>query len=59
MNNKKYHTVRTVLKSNKKIVERGRIDTPKTQMHDHSLSWLGAGTSEKNGRVKLVLLAQR
>ena len=59
MNNKKYHTVRTVLKSNKKIVERGRIDTPKTQKHDHSLSWLGAGTSVKNGRVKLVLLAQR
>jgi hypothetical protein len=30
MKNKKYHTVGTVLKSNSKIVERGKIDTPNT-----------------------------
>jgi hypothetical protein len=29
------------------------------QIHDRSLSWPGAGTSIKNGRVKLVLWAQR
>jgi len=29
MENKKYHTVGTVPKSNRKIVERGKIDTPK------------------------------
>jgi len=34
----KYHTVRTIPKSNVKIVERGQIDTPNTQIHDHSLS---------------------
>jgi hypothetical protein len=28
---KKYHTVETVLKSNKKIVERDKIDAPSTQ----------------------------
>ena len=28
MKNKKYHTVGTIPKSNRKIVERGKIDTP-------------------------------
>jgi len=55
---KKYHTVRTIPKSNIKIVERSKLDTPNTQIHDHSLSWLGTGTSIKRGRVKLVLCAQ-
>ena len=32
---KKYHTVGTVPKSNIKIIERGKIDTPNTLMHDH------------------------
>ena len=41
MKNKKYHTVGTVPKFNKKIAERGKIDTLKTQIHYHSLSWLG------------------
>jgi len=36
----KYHTVVTIPNSNRKIVERGIIDTPNTQIHDHSLSWL-------------------
>ena len=34
MKNKKYHNVGTILKSNTKIVERGKIDTPNTQIHD-------------------------
>jgi hypothetical protein len=36
-----------------KTVERGKIDTPNTNT-DHSLSWLGTGTSMKSVRVKLV-----
>ena len=32
----KYHTVETVPKINRKIVERGKIDTPNTQIHDLS-----------------------
>jgi hypothetical protein len=41
MKKKKYHTVRTVPKSNRTIVEIGKIDTPNTctQIHDCSLSW--------------------
>jgi len=38
MKNKKYHTVGTVPKSNRKIVERGKVYTPNTQIHDRSLS---------------------
>jgi hypothetical protein len=30
----KYHAVRTVPKSNRKIAERGKIDTLGTQIHD-------------------------
>jgi hypothetical protein len=30
----KYHTVGTILKWNSKIVERGKIDTPNTQIDD-------------------------
>jgi len=37
---KKYHTVRTILKSNCKFVERGKVNTPNTQIHDHLLSYL-------------------
>ena len=39
-------TVGTVPKSNRKIVERGNIDTSK-HTNDCSLSWLGTGTSIK------------
>ena len=46
----------TIPKSNIKIVERGKIDIPKTQIHDYSLSWLGTDTSIKSGGVKLVLM---
>ena len=40
LKNNKYHTVGTVPKYERKIVERGKIDTSNTQMHDCSLSWL-------------------
>jgi hypothetical protein len=55
MKNKKYHTVKTVLKSTRKIVERVKIDTLNTKIQDCSLSWPGTGTSIKSGEVKLVL----
>ena len=47
MKNEKYHTVGTIPKSNIKILERGKIDTPNTQIQDRSLSWFGTGTSIK------------
>jgi hypothetical protein len=34
----KYHTVTTVSKSNRKIVESDKIDSTNTRIHDHSLS---------------------
>ena len=39
-----YHTVGTIPKSNIKIVERGNIDTPNTQINDRSVSCLGTDT---------------
>jgi len=32
---KKYHTVKTVPKSNRKILERDKVDTSTLQIHDH------------------------
>ena len=52
MKNKKYHIVGTILKSNIKIVEWGKIDIPSTQLHDRSLSWLATDTSIESGGVK-------
>ena len=40
------------------MVERGKIDTPNTQIHDHSILWVGTATSIKSGGFKLVLLEQ-
>ena len=37
----------TIPKSNIKIVERDKTDIPNIQIYDHSLSWLGTGTSIK------------
>ena len=54
MKNQKYHTVGTVLNSNRKIVDRDKIETTNTQIHDGTLFWLGTGTSIKSGGVKLV-----
>jgi hypothetical protein len=40
---KKYHNVGTIPKSNMKIVEKGTIETPYTQVHDrdpiHTSTW--------------------
>ena len=45
-------------KIHRKNRNKGEIDTPKTQMHDRLLSWLGTDTSIKSDGVKLVLKAQ-
>jgi hypothetical protein len=45
-------------KSNRKIVERGKIDTTNTGRHDHSFSRFNIGTSIKNDEIKLVLWSQ-
>ena len=45
---KQYYTVGTILKSRIKIVERGKMNTPKTQIPDRSLSSLGTDTSIKH-----------
>jgi hypothetical protein len=45
MKNGKYHAIGTVPKSNIKIVERGKIDMPNTQIHECSPTWLGTYTS--------------
>jgi hypothetical protein len=52
---KKSHTVRTVPKSNRKIVKRGQIYTPNTEIYDRSLSLVDTVTLFKSGQVKLVL----
>ena len=44
----------TIPKSNIKIVERGKINTPNGYIHDRSLSWLGTVTSIRSGGVKLL-----
>ena len=41
-------TVKTVPKSKSYMVERVIIDTPNTQIHGHSLYWLGTGASIKS-----------
>ena len=53
-----YNTFGTVSKSNRIIVVRSKMDTTNTQIHDHSLSRLGAGNSIKRDLFKLVLWAQ-
>jgi len=43
----------------RKSFNRGKIDTPNTQIHDRSLPWLSTGTSiKKSGGVKLELWTQ-
>ena len=58
MKNKIYHNVDTIPKSNRDIIERDNINTPYTQIHDCSRSWLVAGTLIHIGIVKLVLWVQ-
>jgi len=43
----KYHTDGIVRKSYRKIIERSKIDTPNTKIHDLLLSWFDTGTSIK------------
>jgi len=45
MKNEKFHSVRTVLKCNRTIVDIGELDTPNTRIYNRSLSWLARGTS--------------
>jgi len=47
MKNKKHDTVGTVTKSNRNIVERGKIDACNTQIHDCSLSYLAQALKKK------------
>ena len=49
---KKSHTVRTVPKSNRKIVKRDEMYTPKTEIYDCSLSLVDTVTLVKSGQVK-------
>ena len=52
MKTKKYHTVRTISKSNRKIVEMDPKSIPQTNIHDRSLSWFAQALQQKVG-VKL------
>ena len=54
-NKEKHHTVGTFPKSNRKIVERGKIGTLYTQIYDLSLFWLVTSTSIKSCGVKYSL----
>ena len=49
---KKYHTVKTVSKSNRQIVKRCSLDIPNTQIHDLSPSW--QSTCASSGGDKIV-----
>jgi len=51
----KQHTFEAVPITNCKIVERGKMGSPNTHIHDRALDWFGTCTSIKHGRVKLVL----
>jgi hypothetical protein len=53
-----HHTHGTRQNFNWKILERGKIDTHSTHIHDRSPAWLGTCTSMKSGGVKLVLLTE-
>jgi len=55
MKTKKDHTVGTVPKFIRNIVEVGTFDIHNTHIHDRSLSWLSTGTSINSDKVKLVL----
>jgi len=48
INRKIYHTVGKYQISNRKIAERGKMDSHITQIHERSLPWLGTGTSIKS-----------
>jgi hypothetical protein len=51
-NEKKYQTVGTVPKSNRKIGETSKIDAINAQRYERSFFWLGTCASIKSGGVK-------
>jgi hypothetical protein len=55
MESKKIPQCRNISKSKRKIVERVKIVTPSTQIHDRSIFWLGTGTSIKKKVAGLSL----
>ena len=58
MKKNKYHTVKTVSKSNRKITEIGTIDTPNTYLHPRSRSVAWYRHFNKSGGVEQVLWNQ-
>jgi hypothetical protein len=48
--------VGAVPKSNREILETGKVDTPNTQIHDRSLSWLDTCTLITRGSQEPVSL---
>ena len=52
---KKTLSIETVSNSNRKLLERGQIDTLNTQIHDRSLSWLRSHHRFINGRKSYEL----
>lgn len=48
----------TVLKYNKKIVQRGKIETQNTHLCAHLLTWVGTFTSIDNWDVERATLPQ-
>jgi len=53
----KYNTVRTVLKSKRKLVKRGKIDNPNTLIHHLPLAWYRPFNKKVAG-LKLVVWAK-
>jgi dUTPase len=45
--------VRTVLKSNRKVAERGILDTTDNHIYDRSQCWFSSGILIKGGRVNI------
>jgi hypothetical protein len=54
----KYHTVGTVPKSNRQIVETEARSITLTHINNRLFVWLGTGIAIKSSRSKLVVLAQ-
>ena len=52
--NKKYHTVGRGPKSNRKIIERGKNDTPNTQIHVHDLSLKTLKSSQELKKINIT-----
>ena len=57
MENKKYHTVEVIAKSNINIVKTDTIETIKIQIHDRLPSRPGTCTQAKSGGVKPAIEA--